>query len=92
MTPKCRYDCFHCPHPDCIVGVECVSEEERERLLNQQRKVLRSVRIANGLTQQKLAARIGVTDATISAWEHGRSPANWDNLCAVLPELEEYRP
>ena len=92
MTQKCQYDCFHCPYTDCTVGVECVSDEERERMLNQQRKVLRSVRIANGLTQQKLAARIGVTDATISAWEHGRSPANWDNLCAVLPELEEYRP
>lgn len=92
MTQKCQYDCFHCPYPDCIVGVECVSDEERERMLNQQRKVLRSVRIANGLTQRKLAERIGVTDATISAWERGCSSAQWDALCAVLPELEQYRP
>lgn len=61
-------------------------------MLNQQRKVLRSVRIANGLTQGKIAARIGVSRAVISEWERGRSVAKWDKLCAVLPELEEYRP
>ncbi len=48
-------------------------------------------RKAQGMTQSGLAAIVGVTQATVSLWETGAVKANWDKLCAVLPELEAYR-
>ena len=48
-------------------------------------------RKAHGMTQSGLAAIVGVTQATVSMWETGALKANWDELCAVLPELEAYR-
>ena len=34
--------------------------------------LIRAIRRQTGLTQEKLAARIGVTFPTINRWEHGR--------------------
>lgn len=49
-------------------------------------------RKARGMTQSELAAIVGATQATVSLWEAGAVKANWDKLCAVLPELEAHRP
>lgn len=92
MIFKCSDDCFQCPYPDCVVGVEYVFGAERERILARQLEVLRPVRIAAGLSQRQLARRLNMNKATISSWERGKVVAKWDALCAVLPELEKYRP
>ena len=56
-----------------------------------QQKSIALARKAQGMTQSELAAIVGVTQATVSLWETGALKANWDKLCAVLPELEAYR-
>lgn len=66
-------------------------EASREKLAAKQ-NCIRTARKSHSMRQSDLARLVGVNTSTISAWEHGTSPANWDNLCAVLPELEEYRP
>nr|WP_175558289.1 helix-turn-helix transcriptional regulator [Tessaracoccus bendigoensis] len=55
---------------------------------------LREARVAAGLTQAQLAARLGVADGTrVAAWEHGRAtphPATWAAICSLLDtDLEE---
>lgn len=54
---------------------------------------LREARLAAGLTQAQLAARVGVADGTrVAAWEHGRSsphPATWAAICSVLGIADE---
>ena len=55
-------------------------------------KSISMARKAQGMTQSGLAAIVGVTQATVSLWETGALKANWDKLCAVLPELEAHRP
>lgn len=54
-------------------------------------KSIALARKAQGMTQSGLAAIVGVTQATVSMWETGAVKANWDKLCAALPELEAYR-
>ena len=56
-----------------------------------QQKSIALARKAQGMTQSGLAAIVGVTRATVSMWETGAVKANWDKLCAMLPELEAYR-
>ena len=56
-----------------------------------QQKSIALARNAQGMTQSGLAAIVGVTQATVSLWETGALKANWDKLCAALPELEAYR-
>ena len=29
-TPVCNKDCFHCPHPDCIIGKKGEDPEKRK--------------------------------------------------------------
>ena len=60
--------------------------------LGHAQKCIAQARAAHGMSQAVLAKRIGVNQSTVSYWECGAAPANWDKLCAVLPELEAYRP
>lgn len=53
---------------------------------------IRSTRKRCGLSLRELAALIGCTSSTLWGWERGHYRADWDRLCAVLPELEQYRP
>ena len=66
-------------------------EANKDRVAAQQ-KCIALARKAQGMTQSGLAAIVGVTQATVSLWETGAVKANWDKLCAVLPELEAHRP
>ena len=65
-------------------------EANKDRVAAQQKSIALA-RKAQGMTQSGLAAIVGVTQATVSMWETGALKANWDKLCAVLPELEAYR-
>ena len=64
--------------------------EERRFLAEQ--ACIAKIREARGMMQCELAAAIGCKNQTLCSWEKGALHANWDKLCAVLPELEEYRP
>lgn len=66
-------------------------EANREKVAAQQ-KCIRVARKSRRMRQSDLALLLCVSQSTISMWEQGKLPAKWDNLCAVLPELEEYRP
>ena len=66
-------------------------EANRDKLADKQ-SCIRTVRKSHGMRQSDLAQLVGVSQRAISAWELGTLPANWDKLCAVLPELKEYRP
>lgn len=66
-------------------------EANREEIAAKQ-KAIADVRRARRMTQRDLATLCGVTQPVISQWESGCLPAPWDKLCAVLPELEQYRP
>lgn len=66
-------------------------EANRDKLADKQ-SCIRTVRKSHGMRQSDLAQLVGVSQRAISAWEHGTLLANWDKLCAVLPELEEYQP
>ena len=65
-------------------------EANKDKVAAQQKSIALA-RKAQGMTQSGLAAIVGVTQATVSLWETGAVKANWDKLCAALPELEAYR-
>lgn len=66
-------------------------EANKDKVAARQKSIALA-RKAQGMTQSELAAIVGATQATVSLWETGAVKANWDKLCAVLPELEAYRP
>ena len=66
-------------------------EANKDKVAARQKSIALA-RKAQGMTQSGLAAIVGVTQSTVSLWETGALKANWDKLCAVLPELEAYRP
>ena len=66
-------------------------EANKEKVAAQQECISR-VRKSHRMTQYTLASLIGVGQATVSMWETGSLPANWDKLCAALPELEKHKP
>jgi DNA-binding transcriptional regulator YiaG len=54
--------------------------------------LIREVRTCLGLTQEKFAAKLGVTLPTINRWENGRtkpSPLAFKNLRALIASLDE---
>ena len=54
--------------------------------------LIREVRTRLGLTQEKFAARLGVTLPTINRWENGRtkpSPLAIQNLRSVISSMGE---
>ena len=65
-------------------------EANKDKVAARQKSIALA-RKAQGMTQSRLAAIVGVTQATVSLWETGALKANWDKLCAALPELEAYR-
>jgi transcriptional regulator with XRE-family HTH domain len=55
-------------------------------------RLVRELRDRTGLTQEKLAARLGVTFPTISRWENGRarpSPLAMEKIEALLRSMGE---
>ncbi|HZU76561.1 MAG TPA: helix-turn-helix domain-containing protein, partial [Dehalococcoidia bacterium] len=49
---------------------------------------LRALRARLGLSQQELAARLGVAKLSVLRWEHGRtrpSPALWSRIASLIP-------
>lgn len=65
---------------------------QAEKWYFEEQACISEVRKARGMKQKELAAAVGVKPSTLCNWEKGVAHANWDKLCAVLPELEEHRP
>ena len=76
---------------DKIAARQKAYREANKDKIAAQQKCIALARKAQGMTQSGLAAIVGVTQATVSLWETGAVKANWDKLCAVLPELEAHR-
>lgn len=76
---------------DKIAAQQKAYREANKDKVAAQQKSIALARKAQGMTQSGLAAIVGVTRATVSMWETGAVKANWDKLCAMLPELEAYR-
>ena len=76
---------------DKIAAWQKAYREANKDKVAAQQKSIALARKAQGMTQSGLAAIVGVTQATVSMWETGAVKANWDKLCAALPELEAYR-
>ena len=77
---------------DKIAAQQKAYREANKDKIAAQQKSIALARKAQGMTQSGLAAIVGVTQATVSLWETGAVKANWDKLCAALPELETHRP
>jgi transcriptional regulator with XRE-family HTH domain len=50
-------------------------------------EILRNARITAGLTQDQLAANLGVTQPTVSQWERGVTTPTLDNARQIAAEL-----
>ncbi len=59
---------------------------DQSRILAQ---AMRAARLERGLTQRELAARIGVSQGTISFWEHGTETPTIAHMIQVALELPE---
>ncbi|MBE9216806.1 helix-turn-helix transcriptional regulator [Plectonema cf. radiosum LEGE 06105] len=55
-------------------------------------ELIRELRISTGLTQEKFAAKLGVTLLTINRWENGRSqpsPLAMEKVEGMLEEIKQ---
>jgi transcriptional regulator with XRE-family HTH domain len=52
-------------------------------------QAIRAARLAHGLTQEECAARIGVSQGTISFWENGTEAPTIEHLILLALELPE---
>jgi len=53
------------------------------------REAIRCARVERGLTQGELAARLGVSQGTISFWENGTETPTVEHLIVLALELPE---
>lgn len=54
-------------------------------------KLIRELRLATGLTQEKFALKLGVTYPTINRWENGHtkpSPLAWQKIEDMLKHVD----
>ena len=86
-----RQKAYREANKDKVAAQQKAYREANKDKVAAQQKSIALARKAQGMTQSGLAAIVGVTQATVSMWETGAVKANWDKLCAVLPELEAYR-
>jgi transcriptional regulator with XRE-family HTH domain len=68
---------------------------ERPLVINQPQigKLIRELRLATGLTQEKFAVKLGVTYPTINRWENGRtkpSPLAMQKIEEMLKHRDLY--
>lgn len=60
----------------------------REALAESQGRI-REARKRRGIQQGELARMLGVSQPTLSGWEHGAVPARWEKIYQIFPELKE---
>ncbi len=87
-----RQKAYHAANKDKIAARKKAYRAANKDKLAAQQKSVALARKARGMSQSGLAAIVGVTQSAVSLWETGTVKANWDKLCAVLPELEAHRP
>jgi ribosome-binding protein aMBF1 (putative translation factor) len=97
-----EWDVLHMAHSESIQ--ELTKEQKRSkrkrydakrwqfRKYAEEQACIAQARKSRGLSQKALSRAVGCAQSTLCAWELGRFVADWDKLCAVLPELEKYRP
>lgn len=78
----------HARYKHKLIERKCYAEKRWAK----EQECIALIRKQHGMMQKELAAAAGVTQVTICSWEKGIYRANWDKLCAVLPELKAYRP
>ncbi|MEA5622791.1 helix-turn-helix transcriptional regulator [Nostoc sp. UHCC 0251] len=52
-------------------------------------QIIHDLRLASGLTQEQLAAQLGVTYSTINRWENGRSKPSPMAMKLIEQKLDE---
>lgn len=72
-----------------------VKHIRKQKLAENQEKfgpIQKKIKIARkkmGIKQRELADMVGVNESTISAWERGVNPANWELLYKAIPNLKD---